>query len=99
MHETKTTKSRTNTESTLTTKLNRDEAERFITRGNQDKIGTAEQIWGEGSELGLGVDTIRVKFHEAIQLLRGELPVEIDDGANGNQLDSWVLLEPKQRSV
>ena len=54
---------------------------------------------GEGSELGLGVDTIRVKFHEAIQLLRGELPVEIDDGSNGNQLDSWVLLKPKQRSV
>ena len=99
MHETKTTKSRTNTESTLTTERNRDEAERFITRGNQDKIGTAEQIWGEGSELGLGVDTIRVKFHEAIQLLRGELPVEIDDGSNGNQLDSWVLLEPKRRSV
>ena len=54
-----------------------------------------EQIWGEGSELGLGVDMIRVKFHEAIQLLRGELPVEIDDGSNGNQLDSWVLLKPK----
>ena len=67
--------------------------------GNQGKIGTAEQIWGESSELGLGVDAIRVKLHEAIQFLRGELPVEINDGSNGNQLDSRVLLEPERRSV
>ena len=56
-------------------------------------------MWGQRSELGLGVDAIRVKLHEAIQFLRGKLPVEIDGGSNGNQLDSRVLLEPERRSV
>ena len=98
-HETKTTKLRSNTESTLTTELDSNKTKRFIARGNQDKVGTTEQIWGKSSELGLGVDAIRVKFHETLQLLRGELPVKIDTGPNSNQLDRRVLLEPKRRFV
>ena len=98
-HETKTTEPRANTESTLTTELDRDKTKRFITRGNQGKVGSTEQIWGKGSELGFGVDAIRVELHETFQLLCGELPVKIDDGSNSNQLDRRVLLEPKRRSV
>ena len=94
-HETKTTKPRPNTESALTTEFDRDETKRFITRRNQGKVGSTEQIWGESSELGLRVDAIRIKLHETIQLLRGELPVKIDHGSNSNQLDRRVLLEPK----
>ena len=83
-HETKTSESGSNTKGTLTTELDGNETERFITRRDQSKIGTTEQIRGESSELGLGKDAIRVKFHETIQLLRSKLPVEIDDGPNGD---------------
>ena len=86
-HETKTTKSRSNTESALTTELDSDETKRLITRGNQGEICSTEQIWRESGELGLREDAIGVKLHEAGQLLRGELSIKVDDGSNGNKLD------------
>jgi len=41
----------------------------------------------ESSELRLRVNTIRLKFHEASQLLRGELSVEVDNGSNSDKLN------------
>jgi hypothetical protein len=98
-HETKTTESRTDTKSTLTTELNSHETERFIMRRDQREVGSTEQVRRKSSELGLGEDAIREKFHEASQLRRGELSVEIDDGSDSNELDRWVLLEPGNESA
>ena len=96
-HETETTKTGTNTKSTLPTELDSDETERLITRGDKREIGTTEQVRRESSELGLGVDTIRVQFHETRQFLSGESTVQINDGTDGDELDRRTLLEPIRR--
>ena len=92
-HETETTKTRTNTKSTLTTELYSDETERLITRRDQREIGTAEQVRRQRRELGLRVDAIGVELHETVQLLSGETTVKINDGTDGDELDTGPLLE------
>ena len=93
-HETKTTETRADTESTLTTELDGDETERLVTRRDEREVRTAEQVRRERSELGLRVHAVGVHLHEARELLSGETTVEIDDGADGDELDGGALVEP-----
>ena len=93
-HETETTETRTDTEGTLTTELDGDETERFITRRDKSEVGTTEQVRRKSRELGLRVDAIGVELHETVQLLSGETTVKINDGTDGDELDRWTLVEP-----
>ena len=52
-HETKTTKMKANTKITLTAEFDSDKTEWFITRGDQSKVSTAEQIRWQSSKLRL----------------------------------------------
>ena len=92
-HETETTKTGTNTKSTLPTELDGDETERFITRRDKSEVGTTEQVRRKSRELGLRVDAIGVELHETVQLLSGETTVKINDGTDGDELDTGPLLE------
>ena len=92
-HETETTKTRTNTESTLPTELDSDKTKRLITRRDESEVRTAEKVRGQSSELRLREDTIRVKLHQARQLLSRKASVKINDGTDTNELDRRTLLE------
>jgi len=92
-HETETTKARSNTERAFTTEFDGDEAERFVARGNEGKVGSAEQVRREGCELRLGENAVRVHFHETRELLRCEAAVEIDNRANSDELNGRALLK------
>ena len=96
-HQTKTTETRTNTESTLTTELDSDETERLITRRDKRKVSTTEQVRREGRELRLGEHAVGVHLHETGELLGGETTVEIDDGTDSDELDRRTLLESIRR--
>ena len=98
-HETETTETRTDTEGTLTTELDSNETERLVTRRDQGKVGTGEQIRRQGSELGLGVDAVGVHLHETGELLGGETTVEINDGTDTDELDLGLLLEQGRHDV
>ena len=95
-HQTETTETGTDTESTLPTELDSDETERLITRGDKREIGTTEQVRRESSELGLGVDTIRVQFHETRQFLSSESTVQINNGSDTDELDRGAFLQPSK---
>ena len=92
-HETETTKTRTDTKSTLSAELDSDKTERLITRRDKSEVRTAEQVRRQSSELGLREDTIRVELHQARQFLRSEASVKIDDGTDTDELDRRALLE------
>ena len=93
-HETETTETRADTKSTLTTELDGDETERLVTRRDERKVRTAEQVRRERSKLGLRVHAVGVHLHETGELLGGETTVEIDDGTDGDELDRRTLLKP-----
>jgi len=92
-HKAETTKSRTDTKGTLTTELDSDEPERLVTRGDQSEVSPTEQVWRQSGELRLGEDAIRVHFHQPCQLFGSKTSIEIDNGANADQLDGRLLLQ------
>lgn len=93
-HQSETSEAGTDTESTLSTELDSDETERFITRWDQSEVSTAEKVRREGSELRLRIDTIGVNLHQTGELLRSETTVKINDGADTDELDGWTLIKP-----
>ena len=93
-HETKTTKSTTDTQGTLATELDGDKTEWLITGRNQCEVGATEKIRGKGGEFRLGVHTIWIEFHQACQFLRREAAVKINDGADTDELNLRALFEP-----
>ena len=79
---------------TFTTEFDGNETEQFITRLDKREVGTTEQVRRKSSELGLGVDTIRVELHETVKLLGGEPTVKINDGTDSDELNRRLLVEP-----
>jgi hypothetical protein len=92
-HQTETSETRTNTKGTFTTELDSYQTERLVTRRDQSKVGTAEQIWRQGCELGLGVDTIGIEFHETVELLGSESTIKINNRTDGDELDRGPLVK------
>jgi len=92
-HETKTSKTSSDSERSLPSELDGDQSERLVSRRDQRKVGSREEVRRERGELGLREDLLRVHFHESGELLCGESSVEIDDGSDGDELDQLVLLE------
>lgn len=94
-HQTETTQSTTHTQRTLSPKLNSDQSKGFVTRRNQREISPAKQIRWQCRKLGLGVHTIGIHLHQPRQLLGSETAIQVNDGANANELDRRPLLQPE----
>jgi len=92
-HETETSQTSSDSESSLPSELDSDQSERLVSRRDQGEVGSREEVRRERRELGLREDLLWVHFHEPGELLCGESTVEIDDGSDGDELDHLVLLE------
>jgi hypothetical protein len=98
-HETETSQPGADTERTLAAELDGDETERLVARRDQRKVGAREDVGRQGGELGLGEDAVRVHLHEPGKLLGCEAAVEVDDGADADELEVRPLLEQARHDV
>jgi len=74
-HEAEPSETTTNTQCTFPAELDSHETEGLVTRRDESKVSTTEQIRGKGCKLGFGVHAIRVELHETSQFLRRESTV------------------------
>ena len=92
-HETQSSKASSNTKCSLATELDGDQTEWLVARRDERKVGSAEDVRGEGSELRLREHAVGVHLHKAGKFVGGEDSVKIDDGADGDELHLRLLLE------
>ncbi|TLS22253.1 uncharacterized protein PpBr36_10072 [Pyricularia pennisetigena] len=92
-HLTQTTDPGADAEGALPAELDGHQAKGLVARRDQGELGTGEDVRRQRGELGLAEDAAGVLLHQLLQLERGELAVQVDDGTDGDELRLGVPLQ------
>ena len=84
---------------TFAAKLNSDQSERLVTRRDERKLGPAEDVRRQLSELWFRIHSTWVFLHDDLQFQRSELAIEINHRADADELHIRMLFEDGGKDV